>query len=303
LNVGMSLTELAALAETQEGLVTRPQARVHLTGKQLEHALAVGRLVTVRRGVLRFAGVPPTRWQPLRAALLAAGPAAVASHRSGAEVWGMPGILAGQPEITVPSPAWPRLAATTTHQSRCLPDRHRAIHNRMPVTTPARTLADLSAFVGPRFLGRLVDDCLRRHLVVLDDLGDAYQVLASRGRRRLTVLRAVLEERMPGFDPAGSPAELDVACILVDAGLGRPVAQHQVVVRSTVYLLDWAYPEDRIAIEYNGWEFHGNRSAFDHDAARTCALTTAGWRLLVVTSATEPHALVQNVRALRAAAA
>ena len=136
------------------------------------------------------------------------------------------------------------------------------------MTSPARTLADLSGVVGAQLLGRLVDDGLRRHLLVLDDLREVYDVLACRGRRRLTVLRAVLEDRLPGFHPGDSPAELDVRRILVDAGLGEPVPQYQVVVGSTVYLLDWAYPDDRIAIEFNGWDFHRTRSAFDHDAAR-----------------------------------
>ena len=70
----------------------------------------------------------------------------------------------------------------------------------------------------------------------------------------------------------------------------------------TVYLIDWAYPDDRIAIEYNGFEFHGTRSAVDHDAARYGALIAVGWRVLPVTSATTPRALVDNVRAVRALA-
>ncbi len=149
----------------------------------------------------------------------------------------------------------------------------------------------------------MVDDGLRRHLLDLEDLREAYDVLACPGRRRLTVLRAILEARLPGFHPGDSPAELDVRRILVQARLGEPVPQYQVVVGETIYLLDWAYPDDRIAVEYNGWEFHRSRSSFDHDAARSNALTAAGWRLIVVTSATEPKALVDNVRGLRSAAA
>jgi hypothetical protein len=296
----MTVIALAALAEQQEGLVTRPQARVHLSRKQLEYWLAVRRLVIVRRGVYRFAGVPPTRWQPLRAALLAAGPDALASHRSAAEVWGMPGIIAEQPELTTPWPVWTRLPSVRSHQSRYLPDRHRTVRNGVPVTSPARTLGDLSAVIGADFLGRLVDDALRRQILVLDDLREAYGVLATRGRRRLTVLRAVLDERLPGFHPGGSRSELDVRRILVDAGLGEPVAQHQVAAGGTVYLLDWSYPQDLIAIEYNGFEFHSTRSGADHDAARYAALVALGWRVLPVTSATTPHVLVDNVRAVRA---
>jgi very-short-patch-repair endonuclease len=298
----MSEIELAAVAEQQDGLVTRPQARAHLTRKQAEYALKSGRLVNVRWGVYRFAGAPITTRQPLRAALLAAGPNAVASHRSGAEVWRMPGVFVDQPELTVPWPVWTRLPGVRSHQSRYLPDHHRVVHDRFPVTSPARTLGDLSGVVGPKLLGRLVDDSLRRHLLVLDDLREVYGILACRGRRRLTVLRAVLDERLPGFHPGGSPKELDVCRVLVDAGLGEPAAQHQVVVGSTVYLLDYAYPDDLIAIEYNGFDFHTARAAFDHDATRYAALTALGWRILPVTSATSARTLVDHVRALRALA-
>jgi very-short-patch-repair endonuclease len=299
----MADLELAALATFQGGLVTHDQTRDHLTQRQIEARLRAGRLVVVRRGVYRHAGAPVTRSQPLRAALLAAGPNAAASFCSAGELWRLPGIVAGVPELTVPWPARVRLPGVRSHQSRTIPPHHVSIHQGLRVTTPARTLAELSALVGPKQLGRMVDDGLRRHLLDLADLREAYDVLACPGRRRLTVLRAILEARLPGFRPADSPAELDVRRILVEAGLGEPVAQYQVGVGGTVFLLDWAYPDDRIAIEYNGWEFHGGRSAFDHDAARTSALTAAGWRVLIVTSATAPPTLIGHVRALRAAAA
>ncbi|MCA1656693.1 MAG: hypothetical protein LC713_03115 [Actinobacteria bacterium] len=299
----MADRELAALATTQGGLVTHHQTRDHLSRKQLKSRLASERLVVVRWGGYRHAGVPTTRREPLRAALLAAGPTAAASHRSAAEIWGLPGFVDGEPELVVPWPARVRLKGVHSHQSRTLPDNHVTRHHGLSVTAPARTLADLSALVGPRRLGQLVDDALRRRLLDLADLQEAYDVLACRGRRRLTVLRAVLAARLPGFHPGDSPAELDVRRILVGAGLGEPVPQHQVVVGSTVYLLDWAYPEDRIAIEYNGWEFHRSRSAFDDDAARSSALAAAGWRLVTVTSATAPRTLVENVRRLRSVAA
>jgi very-short-patch-repair endonuclease len=302
-NSAMAERELAALAMTQGGLVTHDQSRDHLSQKQIDSRLACGRLTIVRRGVYRYAGAPVAAWEPLRAALMTASPSAAASHCSAAEIWRLPGLITTEPELIVRWPSRVRMAGVRSHQSRTLPPHHLTRHLGLPVTTPARTLADLSTVVGPRRLGHLVDEGLRRHLLVLDDLREAYDVLECRGRRRLTVLQAVLESRIPGFHPAGSPAELDVRRILVAAGLGEPVPQHQVVVGSTVYLLDWAYPDDLVGIEYNGWEFHRSRSSFDGDAARSSALTAAGWRLLTVTSATAPRALADNIRRLRSAAA
>ncbi|MEA2686793.1 MAG: hypothetical protein QOE93_1988 [Actinomycetota bacterium] len=299
----MADNELAALASTQGGLVTYQQARDHLSHKQLKTRIAAGGLVVVRRGVFRYPAVPTTRWQPLRAALLSAGPTAAASHSSAAEIWRLPGLLADVPELTVPWPARTRLPGVRSHQSRTLPHHHVTTHFGLRATTPARTLADLSSLYDASRLGSLVDDALRRRLLHLDHLREAYDVLACPGRRRLTVLRAVLDARQPGYQPGDSPPEVDVRRVLVEAGLGEPVGQHQVVAGGTVYVLDWAYPQELIGIDYHGWEFHQSRTSFDHDAARTRALTAAGWRLLTVTSATAPRALTDNVRRLRAAVA
>lgn len=296
----MGERELAAVAADQLGLVTRRQARDHLTRKALESRLSTKRLETERRGVYRFPGTPPTRWQTLLAACLAAGPGAVASHRSAAELWSMPDVIAERLELTVPAPMWLRLPGVQGHQSTVLPAAHCASRHGVPVTTPARTLADLSTTsIGVRLLARLVDDCLRRRLLMIDNLVEAYDMLHVPGRRALPRLKAVLDHRRAGYRPGDSEPERQVLGWLVDAGLPTPVQQHQVVAGHTVYLLDLAYPQWRIGIEYDGWEWHGTRWAQDHDARRGNTLAAHGWTVLHATSATTATELVDAVRAVR----
>ena len=294
--------ELSAVAAQQEGLVTRAQARDHLTRKQLESRLATGRLEQVRWGVYRFAGAPVTRWQELRAAVLAAGPGAVASHRSAAELWGMPGIVADQPELTVPWPLWIRLPGVRSHQSSRLAPSQRTVRHGVATTTAARALVDLSAVFGAEFLGRLVDDAARRGVADVEDVRETCELMAGRGRRRLTVVRRVLEDRLPGYHPGGSPRELDLVRILRHAGLPPPVQQHQVPAGNTVYVLDLAYPDLRVGIEYDGWEVHGTRSALDHAAARGNALELEGWTVLHFTSAASAGRIAEDVGAARSRA-
>lgn len=296
----MGDAELAAIATLQEGLVTRPQARAHLTPKQVASRLASGRLVMVRWGVYRYAGAPTTRWQELRAACLAAGADAVASHRSAAAVWGFPGVAVEQPELTAPWPMWPRLPGVRSHTTRLLPSSHVTAHEGVPVTTPERTLADLSGRLAPEFLGTLIDATLRRGLVHLPALHSVYRALATHGRRGLASLGAALERRPIGFQAGGSAAELDVVATLVDAGLPRPVQQHQVVAGGTVYLLDAAYPELRLGVEYDGFAVHRLPSDLDRAAARANALQLAGWTVLHFTAGTGRHRLVAEVAAARA---
>src|SRR2546426_10568159 len=88
---------IAALAERQHGLVTRPQALQRgLTESAIGRRLAAGRWKRVHSGVYRLAGAERTWEQELRAHLLAAGHGAVASHRSAAPPLGLPRI---QPEF------------------------------------------------------------------------------------------------------------------------------------------------------------------------------------------------------------
>ena len=57
-------------------------------------------VVPGRRGRVPAAGVPVTWQSVLLADVLAAGPAAVASHRSAAVLWGLDGVRRGAPELT-----------------------------------------------------------------------------------------------------------------------------------------------------------------------------------------------------------
>ena len=268
----MSDTELAALAELQEGLVTRPQARVHLTRKQLEHWLATGRLTVVRWGIYRFAGVPATRWQPLRAALLAAGSDALASHSLGRRGLGNAGgdrrpARAHRP-VAACGPGFP---ASRSHQSRYLLDHHRAVHQGVPVTSPARTLGDLSGVVGAQLLGRLVDDSLRRHLLLLDDLREVYDVLASRGRRRLTVLRAVLEDSAARLPPRRTVRRSSTCggSWSTPASASRSPVPGRRRVDRVPPRLGVSRRSDRDRVQRLGAP--RRRSAIDHDAARYAA--------------------------------
>jgi hypothetical protein len=49
--------------------------------------------------------------------------------------------------------------------------------------------------------------------------------------------------------------------------------------------VDFGYPEQKLAIEYDG-AWHGERDQFTKDRARLNRLLAAGWRVLFVTAAT-----------------
>ncbi|GAB3132429.1 hypothetical protein GCM10027289_20470 [Tsukamurella serpentis] len=46
------------------------------------------------------------------------------------------------------------------------------------------------------------------------------------------------------------------------------------------YLIDFAFPEARLAVEINGWAYHRSRARWMNDQNKQNALTSAGWSVL-----------------------
>ena len=85
--------------------------------------------------------------------------------------------------------------------------------------------------------------------------------------------------------------------VLRRAGLPLPIAQHRVVVGGRSRRLDYAYPEHKIAIEFDGFAEHGLlRSTFDDDRVRGNALALDGWLVLHFTSRSTDAEIVGRTR-------
>ncbi len=84
---------------------------------------------------------------------------------------------------------------------------------------------------------------------------------------------------------------------LREAGVREPVPQYPVRPARKDYFIDAAYPDALLALEYQGFDPHRTRSAFDGDARRTRELTAAGWRVVYFTSKDTDADIVATVRA------
>ena len=145
----------------------------------------------------------------------------------------------------------------------------------------------------------MVDDALRRGLMSLRSLDRVVRHLhrkaPGRSPKKLT---AVIANRVPGYHPSGSDLESWVFDALVGAGLPAPVRQFKVVVAQRNYYLDLAYPNVKLDIEVDGFEFHRGRDVFDADRRRQNDLVGAGWTVLRFTSRTSVSEIVAAVRAV-----
>ncbi len=281
------------IAMGQHGLVTRAQALECLSGRQVEHWLAVGRLFAVRRGVYRLPGAVPSWAQRLLAACLASD--GVASHRSAARLFGLP-VPAERLEVTVARGRLARLPDVVAHRSNLLLPRFCTTVDGIPVTTVERTLVDLSAVLGPPTCARAVDEAVRRDLCTYGSLDACYRVMRRRGRRRVTVIEAILAERLDGVEPGDSEWEMRIARWLVEEGFGKPEQGLWVVAGGERFCLDLAYPAARVAVEFDGWDAHRVRGRYDADRRKWRRLELEGWTVLPFTSACSRAEVVADVR-------
>jgi hypothetical protein len=148
----------------------------------------------------------------------------------------------------------------------------------VPVTTPLRTALDLGCMLPRRRAIAAMDALMRVHAFTQADMTG---ILPRYFRRRGVVQ---LRELVPLVDPrAESPRESWTRLEILDHGLPMPELQFWIVIDGVpTYRLDLAYPHARIAIEYDGEEFHSSAEARERDRARRAWLRDHGWTVIVI---------------------
>lgn len=135
------------------------------------------------------------------------------------------------------------------------------------LTSIERTAADLSRWTRSLTEAVVAVDALSAaggfDPVVIMDLVSP----GSRGAARVPRVISLADRR------SQSPMETRVRLTLVLAGLPPPIPQHPVVLSGREFALDLAYPEVKLAIEYNGADHRRARSV-------TSSASSSWWRRL-----------------------
>jgi very-short-patch-repair endonuclease len=161
-------------------------------------------------------------------------------------------------------------------------------------TDRARTAVDLARRGPLDDAVVLLDQLVQAFVVRLDEVRSA---VAALPRCRGSALARQVAALADGL--AESPQETRLRLLIRHAGLPAPVAQH--VVRHDgrfVARVDFGYPEQKLAVEYDGG-WHGGPGQLSRDRARMNRLLAAGWRILFVTAADmwHPEALAARIAA------
>lgn len=269
---------IARLAAHQDSLATRQQLReVGLTDEAIDVRLEAGVLRSVHQGVLHHTAAPFTHRTRLRAAVMACGPTAVLSHRSAAVLHRFDGIRRVRPELTVCGTTLPKLTDVTIHRSDTLEALDRTTVDGLPVTSRARSLLDLGAVVPYEVVEHAVQVAIIECLVTLPELVAVLDRLGKPGRRGTASLRAVLRAAIPD-ERLASMLEHALYELIERAGVPLPVLQYRLVCADgRVVVLDFAWPELRLAIEADGHRWHATRKQLESDLARRRSIAGTGW--------------------------
>jgi hypothetical protein len=268
------------LAARQHGVITLSQAaHAGLSWQQVRTLVESGVWSRPAREVFVVAGAPKTFESDVLVACLAGGPRAMACRGTVARLLGVgrPWFDGADVEIALPRGASIRAVralGAAAHVYRRLGDDDRARIGPIPATKAARLVVDVLAVRPSEAVFAVVDDVIHRRWATPAAIRTCWA--EASGRHRF-VLDAALLPWVPGPKP-GSPKEMALARVLALHGLPRPVRQYEVRVpgRAQPRFLDLAYPEARVAPEYDGRRDHGARQ-WAADAVREDDLASIGW--------------------------
>lgn len=291
---------IAALAEEQHGVVTRPQlVALGLHQRAIDRRIAAGRLHVLYRGVYAVGDrcLPPLG--RLSAAVLASGAAAVASHQSAALLHGIR-AYDGPPEVTGLPGASAR-PGIRLKQSQLEADAI-AVVRGIRATSIARTLVDLGAVID----GPGVEKAVRQaEFLGLFDLGEVSRVLERYPRRRGTArLRRVIRAFADSELRTRSELEERFRALVLDANLPEPEMNGTVELGALPIEADAVWRDAKLIVELDGRQAHLTRHAFETDRERDRAAALAGWVVIRLTSrqlTEQPRAIVRDIRRLLSA--
>ncbi|WP_309229606.1 MULTISPECIES: DUF559 domain-containing protein [unclassified Blastococcus] len=267
----------------REGLVTRAQLR----GPRWRR---------LRQDVYCSAQLPITHDLAARAVALVAPPQTVFAGLTAASWWSMRDPFAGPEDpvelVLPPGVRWNPGPGVVVRQAA--PSDDVVTDGRLRYTGRTRTALDLIRRGPLDDAVVLLDRLVHSRVAFLDDVREAAARLprcrGSAQARRVAGLADGL---------AQSPPETRLRLLLHRSSLPAPVAQLEIRHdRRFVARVDFAFPDQKLAVEYDG-AWHGGPSQLGEDRARMNRLLAAGWRVLFVTAADmrDPGALLDRIAA------
>lgn len=262
------------LATTQGGYVTRAQLReASLSDSAINRKIQVGDLVPASQGVYQV--LPSDDHINLMRGAMLALPKAVASHQSAAHLLGFPKLPALVPTVTVASHTTHKFLGVTVRRADDLDVSHITMTKQIPVTGVARTLFDLARLLHFREFDAVGEALIVAGRLDVEQFERITEQLARRGKPGTRSSREFITARF-GTDPRATILERKGRAVVAAAGLPEPIPQYPVPWDPS-RRFDDAYPNARLAVEWDSRTWHEQRAAMLSDRRRDRGAAVHGW--------------------------
>jgi len=266
--------ELAELFDSQGGVATTGQILARMPRRRFEAAVNCGVLERMWQGIYCLG--EPTAELRLRGLDLSSGSSVPVCLGTAAAIYGFD--TEGTVDLHVLNPPGGQLRSAdglVVHRRDGAP---LVTVDGRPVTSAAWTAVEVArAQRRPRALATL-DAALRSETC---NRAELWRAAVEQSRRRGIV---AVRELIPLADPlAESPMESEARLAMIDGGLPIPKLQYEIIDGNRERRrVDFAWPQCRIAVEYDSEEWHSNPDAMKRDRRRRTALEAVGWTVISI---------------------
>lgn len=271
-----------------------------MSNSAIDRAVRSGRLLPVLHGVFAVGHARIGARGRMMAAVLACGRGAVVSHGSAAALLGLVSRAPVTVDVITPGARGRKIDRVRVH--RVLPPTALEVGrvDRIPCTSPARTLVDQAGLVEERTLRQGFERLATRRRLDLP----AIEAAARRNRRPGTplVLAICAEWRaataMAPRAKLRSPFEARVLPLLALTELPPPLVNAPVDTPGGRLEVDLLWPAHHLVVEADSRRHHGTEIAFERDRWRDRELLRAGYATLRPTwlqIEREPEAIVDTI--------
>lgn len=289
--------KLAEIAGKANGLICSSDlVALQIPRSRASDRELAGLLTRVQPNVWLFGQLEPTFEQCCRAAVwscdgLLAAESALAWH----------GIFREPPQDFQPSviigKGRPTLLNCRVIRSTTLTRSDRTSLRGLATTSIPRSLLDAAAVLPLPQLERILDDALITKRTTIQQIESRLDL--ANGGRNTRNLRALVNERRQGRMLTRSKAEQGVKAMLAEFSGPKPILQFQIrTAQGRKFELDLAWPEFRVAIEIDGFRWHGGRSDWKRDLERDRLLALEGWNVRRVPADISPYDLAMLIYSL-----
>jgi hypothetical protein len=267
---------LHQIAVRKKGLIVRrwhPEIPRHVFDERVQ----AGVLLPLYDGVYRHAAVPMTHDMRLLSAVLAAGDDARLFGRAAAALHGFPGARRLRPEIASPHTDLPVLPGV---------DRHRVLRFRpfevttvrgIPVTSKGRTALDYCGLVPFHIAHEVIAAAVITKVLRPEDVVSTIERSGGRGVRGTANLRAIgltLDELLGLESVLEQHGDRELAM----ANVPPWVRQHEIVCNDGRRVrCDMAWPELRLALDWDGKRWHATPARKKHTRERHDSIVASSW--------------------------